>query len=128
MKISSVFLGIFLGIIMCFAVIIIDKPWILNRWFPSEETELHLGAAWGKYGSAKSYMEGLIAELLFLEDENLQMSQLLFEKERMRQCGYPYKQPNKKQQRISLDCNTEFYVKRYNELSEQYMTGESDHE
>lgn len=127
MKISSVFLGIFLGIIMFFAVIIIDKPWILNRWFPSEETESHLGAL-GKYSSAKSYLEGLIAELPFLEDENLQMSQLLFEKERMRQCGYPYKQPNKKQQRISFDCNTEFYVKRYNELREQYETRGSNHE
>lgn len=127
MKISSVFLGMFLGILMIFAVIIIDKPWILNRWFSSEKTDLHLGA-WGKYSSAKSHLEGLIAELPFLDDENLQMSQLLFEIERMRQCGYPYKQPNKKQQRISFDCNTEFYVKRYNELREQYETRGSDHE
>lgn len=84
--------------------------------------------ALGKYSSAKSYLEGLIAELPFLEDENLQMSQLLFEKERMRQCGYPYKQPNKKQQRISFDCNTEFYVKRYNELRGMYKTGEVNHD
>lgn len=127
MKISTVIFCFIFSIVIGIGLVIIQKPWILKRWFHSEETELHLGAL-GKYSSAKSYLEGLIAELPFLEDENLQMSQLLFEKERMRQCGYPYKQPNKKQQRISFDCNTEFYVKRYNELSEQYMTGESDHE
>ena len=127
MKTSTVIFCFIFSIVMGIGLVIIQKPWILKRWFPSEETELHLGAL-GKNSSAKSYLEGLIAELPFLEDENLQMSQLLFEKERMRQCGYPYKQPNKKQQRISFDCNTKLYVKRYNELSEQYMTGESDHE
>ena len=80
-----------------------------------------------KYCSAKSSVEGLIAELPFLEDENLQMSQLLFEKERMRQCGYPYKQPDNKQQRISFDCNTKLYVQRYNELVNQYKIGEPNH-
>lgn len=127
MKISSVFLGISLGIIMCFTIIIIDKPWILNRWFSSIQRNEELIIV-EKYKSAKFGVERLVAELPFLENENLQMSQLLFEKERMRQCGYPYKQPNKKQQRISFDCNTKFYIKRYNELSEQYMTGKSDHE
>lgn len=86
MKILSVFLGILLGIILGVAVIIIDKPWILNRWFPSEETKTQLRTV-GKYCSAKSSLEGLIAELQLLEDKNLQKTQLEFEKERMRQCG-----------------------------------------
>jgi len=127
MKTSTVIFCFIFSVVMGIGLVIIQKPWILKRWFPSEETKAHWETL-SKYSSAKSYLEDLIAELPFLEDENLQMSQLLFEKERMRQCGYPYKQPNKKQQRISFDCNTEFYVKRYNELSEQYMTGESDHE
>lgn len=103
-----------------------ERPYLLERWFPSDETKAQLRAV-GKYCSAKSSVEGLIAELPFLEDENLQMSQLLFEKERMRQCGYPYKQPDNKQQRISFDCNTKLYVQRYNELVNQYKIGEPNH-
>lgn len=104
-----------------------ERPYLLERWFPSEETKAQLRAV-GKYCSAKSSLEGLIAELPFLEDENLQMTQLNFEKTRMKQCGYPFRQPDNVAQQKSFDCNTKFYVKRYNELSEQYTTGESDHE
>lgn len=127
MKTSTVIFCFIFSIVIGIGLVIIQKPWILERWFPSEETKTQLRTV-GKYCSAKSSLEGLIAELPFLEDENLQLTQLEFEKKRMRQCGYPFKQPDNKQQRISFDCNTEFYVKRYNELSEQYMTGESDHE
>lgn len=119
MKISSVFLGMFLSIIMFFAVIIIDKPWILNRWFSSIQRNEELIIV-EKYKSAKFGVERLVAELPFLEDENLQMTQLEFEKERIRQCGYPYKQPDKKQKLISFECNTKLYIQRINKLKEQY--------
>ena len=126
MKTSTMIFCFLFSIVMGIGLVIIQKPWILGHCFPSEERKAQLHAL-NKYGSAKSYFEGLIAELPFLEDENLQMSQLLFEKERMRQCGYPYKQPDNKQQRISFDCNTKLYVQRYNELVNQYKIGEPNH-
>ena len=108
------------------AFIVSARPYLLERWFPSEETKTQLRTA-GKYCSAKSSLEGLIAELPFLEDANLQLTQLEFEKKRMRQCGYPFKQPDNLAQQKSFECNAKLYVQRYNELREKYKTGESDH-
>lgn len=106
------------------AVFIVSaRPYLLERWFPSEETKTQLRTV-GKYCSAKSSLEGLIAELPFLEDKNLQKTQLEFEKERMKQCGYPFKQPDNLAQQKSFDCNTKLYVQRYNELVNQYKIGE----
>ncbi len=103
-----------------------ERPYLLERWFPSDETKAQLRAV-GKYCSAKSSVEGLIAELPFLEDANLQLSQLEFEKKRMKQCGYPFRQPDNVAQQKSFDCNTKLYVQRYNELTDKYRTGESNH-
>lgn len=120
------FLAMFIVLAGMAVFIATERPYLLERWFPSEETKAQLRAV-GKYCSAKSSLEGLIAELPFLEDKNLQKTQLEFEKERMKQCGYPFRQPDNGAQQISFDCNTKLYVQRYNELVNQYKIGEPNH-
>ena len=120
MKSVTIFLSCCLfAVVVTIAVVLIQKPWLLERWFPSEETKAQFRTV-GKYCSAKSRLEGLIAELPFLDDENLQITQLEFEKTRMKQCGYPFRQPDNNAQLKSFECNRKMYDQRYNELSDQY--------
>lgn len=120
MKTITIFLSCCLfAVVVTIAVVLIQKPWLLERWFPSEETKAQFRTV-GKYCSAKSRLEGLIAELPFLDDENLQITQLEFEKTRMKQCGYPFRQPDNNAQLKSFECNRKMYDQRYNELSDQY--------
>ena len=120
MKSVTIFLSCCLfAVVLTIGVVLIQKPWLLERFFPSEQTKAQLRSA-GKYCSAKSRLEGLIAELPFLDDENLQMTQLEFEKRRMKHCGYPFRQPDNNAQQISFECNRKSYDQRYNELIDQY--------
>ena len=120
MKSVTIFLSCCLfAVVVTIAVVLIQKPWLLERFFLSVQTKAQLRSA-GKYCSAKSRLEGLIAELPFLDDENLQMTQLEFEKRRMKHCGYPFRQPDNNAQQISFECNRKSYDQRYNELIDQY--------
>ena len=122
MKTSTVIISSCLfAVVVTIGVVLFQKPWLLERWFPSEETKIQFRAL-GQYCSAKARLEGFIAELPFWEDENLQITQLEFEKRRMKQCGYPFRQPDNTAQQNSFECNRKMYVQRYNELRELYKT------
>lgn len=122
MKTITIFLSCcFFTVVLTIGVVLIQKPWLLERWFPSEEKKAQFQfKPVAEYYSAMSRLEGLITELPFLDDETLQMTQLEFEKRRMKQCGYPFNQPDNNAQQKSIECNRKMYDQRYNELSDQY--------